>query len=123
MARLPFKSSARHRLLHRHSDHDGLVALSASNREPRAPNAPVLPIVTALLSLLFFSLGLRWIPQTRRRAYTLVGLLGVTLLVGIVAGCGGGSGSGGGGNRTITATYPGDTNYTGSNSNVSITVQ
>ncbi len=90
---------------------------------PRAPNAPVLPIVTALLSLLFFSLGLRWIPQTRRRVYTFVGLLGVALLVGIVAGCGGGSGSGGGGNRTITATYPGDTNYTGSNSNVSITVQ
>ena len=93
--------------------------------EPRSPNAPVLPIVTVVLSLLLFALGLRWIPQTRRRAYAYVSLLAIAMLVGVVVGCGGGSGGGGGGggNRTITATYPGDTNYSGQKGTVSITVQ
>jgi len=92
---------------------------------PATPKAPALPIITALIALVLFSIGLRLIPQTRRRAYALAGLIVVALLVGVVAGCGGGGGGGGGGgsSRTITATYPGDTNYTGANSSVTITVQ
>lgn len=83
------------------------------------------PILAALLSLLVFALGLRWIPRTRRRAYAYAGLLAIALLVGVVAGCGGGGGGGGGGGspRTITASYPGDTNYGGQTGTVSITVQ
>ncbi len=96
-----------------------------STAQPPTPGIPMIPILTALVTLLFFAIGLRSVPQTRRRAYTFAGLLVVALLVGVVAGCGGGSGGGGGGgsSRTITATYPGDTNYTGANSNVTITVQ
>ena len=95
---------------------------TAANR--RTPPTPVLPVLTALLSLLFFALGLRWIPQTRRRAYAYAGLLAIAMLVGVVAGCGGGGGSsGGGGNRTITAAYPGDTNYTSQKGTVSLNVQ
>ena len=91
------------------------------------PTIPRLPLILALASLLLFVLGLRWVPQTRKRAYTFASLLVIALLVGAVAGCGGGGGSsgggGGGGLRTITATYPGDTNYTGSNVQVQILVQ
>jgi hypothetical protein len=82
---------------------------------PGAPAIPRVPLVVALLSLLLFVLGLRWIPQTRRRAYAYAGLVAIALLVGVVAGCGGGSGGGGGGGggstRTIGASYSGDTNY------------
>jgi hypothetical protein len=86
---------------------------------------PVTPIIVALLSLLLFTLGIRWIPRTRRRAYTYAGLLAIALLVGVIAGCGGGSSSGGGGSstRTITASYPGDTNYTAQTGTISIAVQ
>ena len=92
---------------------------------PRTPGLPVTPIIVALLSLLLFTLGLRWIPQTRRRLYTYAGLLAIALLVGVIAGCGGGSsgGTSGGSTRTITASYPGDTNYTGQTGTISITVQ
>jgi Pro-kumamolisin, activation domain len=92
----------------------------------RTPGTPVIPILVALLSLILFGLGLRWIPQSGRRAYAYAGLLGIALLTGVIAGCGGGSsggGGGGGGNRTITASYPGDTNYGSGSGTVSITVQ
>jgi len=93
---------------------------------PGTPAIPRVPLVVALLSLLLFVLGLRWIPQTRRRAYTYAGLLAIALLVGVVAGCGGGSGGGGGGGgstRTIGASYGGDTNYSASAGTTTITVQ
>jgi hypothetical protein len=80
---------------------------------PGTPNFPRIPVIVALLSLLLFLLGLRFVPQTRKRAYTYAGLLVIALLVGVVAGCGGGGGgsSGGSGTRTIGAAYGGDTNY------------
>jgi large repetitive protein len=92
--------------------------------DPGAPNFPRIPTLIALLSLILFALGMRWIPQTRRRAYAYLGLVAIALMVGVVAGCGGGSGGGGGaGTRTITAAYPGDANYTKSSGTVTITVQ
>ncbi len=92
---------------------------------PGAPNFPRIPTLIALLSLILFALGMRWIPQTRRRAYAYLGLIAIALMVGVVAGCGGGSGGGGGGGgtRTITAAYAGDTNYTKSSGTTTITVQ
>lgn len=93
---------------------------------PGTPTIPRIPVIVALLSLLLFALGMRWIPQTRRRAYTYAGLLAIALLVGVVAGCGGGSSSGGGGGsgtRTIGAAYSGDTNYTASSGTAQIIVQ
>ncbi len=90
---------------------------------PRGPRTPVIPIVVALLSVIMFALGWRWMPQPRRRAYAYAGLLAFALLAAGIAGCGGGSGGGGGGgNRTITAAYPGDVNYATSSGTVSITV-
>jgi hypothetical protein len=92
--------------------------------DPGAPNFPRIPTLIALLSLILFALGMRWIPQTRRRAYAYLGVIAIALMVGVVAGCGGGSGGGGGaGTRTITAAYPGDANYTKSSGTVTITVQ
>lgn len=94
--------------------------------DPGTPNFPRIPAVLALLSLLLFALGLRWIPQTRRRAYAYAGLIAIALMVGVVvAGCGGGGGGGGGGGttRTITASYPGDTNYTKSSGTTTIQIQ
>jgi subtilase family serine protease len=90
---------------------------------PGNPQIPGIPLIIAVLSLLLFSLGLRFIPQTRRRAYTFVGLLAIALLVGVVAGCGGGGGGGGGSTRTIGASYPGDTNYTKSSGTTTIQIQ
>jgi subtilase family serine protease len=87
------------------------------------PGAPWMPILAAAFSMLLFALGLRWIPETRRRAYTFAGLLVIALLVGVIAGCGGGSSSGGGSTRTITATYSGDANYTTSTGSTTIQVQ
>jgi hypothetical protein len=81
-------------------------------------------LLIAILSLMFFALGLRFIPQTRRRAYAFVSLLAIAMLVGVIAGCGGGGGSSGGGSaRTISASYPGDTNYTKSAGTTTIQVQ
>jgi pro-kumamolisin-like protein len=93
--------------------------------DPGAPHFPRIPTLIALLSVILFALGMRWIPQTRRRAYAYLGLIAIALMVGVVAGCGGGSGGGGGGagTRTITAAYPGDANYTKSSGTVTITVQ
>jgi hypothetical protein len=81
-------------------------------------------VFLAAVSLLF-ALALRFIPQSRRRAYAYAGLVAIALMVGIVAaGCGGGGGSSGGGStRTITAAYPGDTNYTKSSGTTTIQVQ
>jgi len=95
------------------------------NSGPRTPSIPRVPAILALVSLLLFVLGMRLVPQTRRRAYTYAGLLVIALLVGVVAGCGGGgSGSNtGSGTRTIAASYPGDTNYTSSNASGQIVVQ
>jgi Pro-kumamolisin, activation domain/Bacterial Ig-like domain (group 3) len=91
---------------------------------PGAPNIPRIPAALALLSLILFALGLRWIPQSRRRAYACLGLIAVALMVGFVAGCGGGGGGGSSGStRTITAAYSGDTNYTKSSGTTTITVQ
>jgi subtilase family serine protease len=92
---------------------------------PGTPNIPRIPALLALLSMVLFALGMRWIPQTRRRAYAYAGLIAIVLMVGIVAvGCGGGGGGGGGGStRTITASYPGDTNYTKSSGTTSIQIQ
>ena len=75
--------------------------------------------------MILFALGMRWIPQTRRRAYAYLGLIAIALMVGVVAGCGGGGGGGGGGGsiRTITAAYAGDANYTKSSGTTTITVQ
>jgi hypothetical protein len=75
------------------------------------PRAPWMPVLAAAFSMLLFALGLRWIPETRRRAYTFAGLLVIALLVSVIAGCGGGSSSGGGSARIIGATYSGDANY------------
>ncbi len=93
---------------------------------PEPPGVPLMPLVVALASLLVFAFGLRWMPTGRRqRAYVYAGLVAFALLAVGIAGCGGGSGGGGGGSstRTITATYPGDTNYTGSTGSTSLTIQ
>jgi hypothetical protein len=83
----------------------------------------VIPIIMALLSVMLFALGWRWISPPRRRAYAYAGFLAFALLAAGIAGCGGGGGGGGGGTRTITAAYPGDANYTAQSGTVPITVQ
>jgi hypothetical protein len=95
--------------------------------EPKGPGLPVMPVILALVSLLLFALGLRWVPERRRRAFAVVSFVAFVAFAGTIAGCGGGSGGGGGGGgggttRTIHASYPGDTNYSASSGSVSITV-
>ena len=92
---------------------------------PATLRTPRLPLLVALVSLLVFALGMRWISPPRRRAYALAGIVAIALLVGGVAGCGGGGGGGNGGTiRNITATYAGDSNYAAAPSgSVPITVQ
>jgi len=90
---------------------------------PGTPAIPRVPLLVAVLSLLLLALGLRWIPQTRRRVYTYSGLLMIALLVGVIAGCGGGGGNNNGTTRTIGATYSGDTNYTTSVGTTTIQIQ
>jgi hypothetical protein len=92
--------------------------------KPGSPLIPRIPLLVASLSLLFFTLGMRWISETRRRAYACIGLFVIALLVGVVAGCGGGGGGGGGGStRTIGAAYSGDANYTKSSGTTTIQIQ
>jgi len=81
-------------------------------------------VIVAILSLLLFLLGFRWLPEGRRRAYAYAGLVAFALLVVGVAGCGGGGGGGGGGgtNVMIKAAYSGDTNYAVSSGSTSIIV-
>jgi subtilase family serine protease len=88
------------------------------------PGMPVFLLVVALVSAALFGLGWRWMPAGRRRAYACAALIALALLAAGITGCGssGGGGGGGGSNRTITATYPGDTNYTLSSGSASITV-
>jgi hypothetical protein len=83
--------------------------------------------VAALFTAIAFMLS-RFIPR-KRRSLIFLGL--ILFVVGLATvGCGGSSGGGGGGGGgggskvvTLTATYNGDTNYTGSNSTgVSVTV-
>jgi len=91
---------------------------------PEPPSVPVAPVIVAILSLLLFLLGFRWLPEGRRRAYAYAGLVAFALLVVGVAGCGGGGGGGGGGgtNVMIKAAYSGDTNYAVSSGSTSIIV-
>ena len=93
-------------------------------RRPGPRGVPVIPLVAALASAALFALALRWIPAGRKRAYAYVGLVAFVLLAAGIAGCGGGSGSSGSGpgTRSIKASYPGDTNYTGSNTTITITI-
>ena len=73
---------------------------------------PLVPGVLALLTILLFVLGLKWMPKPRRRAYVYAGFLTLMLTAVAAAGCGGGGGSSGGGkSHTIGASYSGDTNY------------
>jgi hypothetical protein len=98
------------------------TTISALYPPADGPGAPWMPIVAAACSMLLFALGLRWIPESRRRVYTFASLLVIALLVGVIAGCGGGSSGGGGSTRTIGATYSGDANYTTSTMTTSIQV-
>jgi Pro-kumamolisin, activation domain len=93
--------------------------------KPNFPTVPRIPAFIAALSMLLLAVGLRYIPQTRTRAYGYAGLLALALLVGVVAGCGGGSGGGGGGGstRTIAASYSGNANYGKSSASTVIVVQ
>jgi hypothetical protein len=85
---------------------------------------PLLPILIALLSVVFFALGWRWMPAKQRRAYTYAGLLAFVLLAVGIAGCGGGGSSTGRGKTvTISATYAGNVNYKTSSNSTTILVQ
>jgi hypothetical protein len=89
--------------------------------DPRG-RLPLLPILFALLSIVLFGLGWRWMPENRRRTYAYAGFVAFALLAVTIAGCGGGGG-GGGHNVTIKASYVGDTNYAASSGTTNITVQ
>jgi hypothetical protein len=86
------------------------------------PTLPLLPLLFALLSIVLFALGWRWMPEKRRRTYAYGGFLAFALLAVTIAGCGGGGG-GGGHTVTIKASYVGDTNYAASSGSTNITVQ
>jgi hypothetical protein len=83
------------------------------NGRPRFWLTPLVPGVLALLSILLFAFGLKWMPKARRRAYVYAGFATLLLAGLALAGCGGGGGGGGGGGKshTIGASYSGDTNY------------
>src|SRR5208283_4453004 len=49
--------------------------------EPKGPSLPLVPVILALVSLLLFALGWRWMPEGRRRAYAYAGLVAFVLLV------------------------------------------
>jgi hypothetical protein len=84
------------------------------------PTLPLLPTLFALLSIVLFALGWRWMPEKRRRTYAYAGLVAFALLAVTIAGCGGGGG--GGKTVTIRANYVGDTNYATSSGSTNITV-
>jgi hypothetical protein len=88
--------------------------------DPR-PTVPLVPMLFALLSVVFFALGWRWMPEKRRRTYAYAGFVAFALLAVAIAGCGGGGGSGH--TVTIKASYVGDTNYAASSGTTKITVQ
>jgi hypothetical protein len=93
-----------------------------TTRSPR-PTLPLFPIVLALLSIVFFALGWRWMPEKRRRTYAYAGFLVFALLAVTIAGCGGGGGSSSGKTVTIKANYVGDMNYAASSGTTNITVR
>jgi hypothetical protein len=86
------------------------------------PQVPVIPIgIVALLLLLVFLAMQRRLSVGKRIGYAAAGLVLFACVAAGIAGCSGsGSGGGGGGGsaRSITATYAGDSNYTGSTSAV-----
>ena len=90
-------------------------------RDPR-PMAPWLPLALAFASIVCLLLGLRWMPEKRRRAYAYAGFLVFALLAVGIAGCGGGGGGGGGKTVTIKASYSGDTNYVSSSGSGTVAV-
>jgi hypothetical protein len=87
------------------------------------PTLPLLPAFFALLSILLFAIGWKWMPEKRRRRYAYAGFVAFALLAVSIAGCGGGGGGGGGHMVTINANYVGDTNYAASSGSTTITVQ
>jgi hypothetical protein len=87
------------------------------------PTQPLLPLLFALLSILLFAFGWRWMPEKRRRTYAYAGFVTFALLAVAIAGCGGGGGGGGGHTVTIKASYVGDTNYAASSGSTNINVQ
>jgi hypothetical protein len=93
------------------------------------PKIPTIPLVLFALGLILFLALVRWMPESRRRAYGYAALVAFALLAGVIAGCGGGGssngggGGGGGSTRTIKATYSGDTNYSTSNGSTTIQIQ
>ncbi len=89
--------------------------------DPR-PTLPLLPLLFALLSMVLFMFGWRWIPEKRRRTYAYTGFLAFALLAAGIVGCGGGGG-GGGHTATIKASYVGDTNYAASSGTTTIAIQ
>jgi Pro-kumamolisin, activation domain/Bacterial Ig-like domain (group 3) len=91
-------------------------------RNPR-PTAPLLPILIALLSIVFFALGWRWMPEERRRTYAYAGAVAFALLAVGIAGCGGGGSSNSGKTVTVNATYAGNVNYKTSAGSTTILVQ
>jgi hypothetical protein len=97
-----------------------LYPLPQSRRRP-----PVAPIVLLALSIAAYLAAIRWMPQSRKRAYAYAGVIAIALLAAGIAGCGGGGGGGNGGGKTVTinASYAGDTNYISSTGSTQITVQ
>ncbi len=89
---------------------------------PRTPYLPKVPAFFLALSVLLFLILLRWRPPAKRRAYAYAGLVCFALLAAGIAGCGSSGGSNGR-SLTISASYPGDTNYAASSGSTTITVQ
>ena len=93
---------------------------------PRGPVAPVV-IVLLLMVMLATYVATRRAPASTRLRYAAAGLILFACVAAGIAGCSGGGGGGGGGGShadSITATYSGDANYTGSTSAaVTVTVQ
>jgi hypothetical protein len=92
------------------------------NDNPR-PIVPLLPTLFALLSVVLFALGWRWMPEKRRRTYAYAGFLAFALMAVGIAGCGGGGSNNGTHTVTIKASYVGDANYAASSGSTTITVQ
>jgi hypothetical protein len=94
--------------------------------DSRPRNTP-LTIVTCLAAVLAFaSFLLAARMPVRRRRYACAGVAFFLFAAAALVGCSGSGSSGGGGGsgRSITATYSGDSNYSGStSSSISITVE
>jgi len=96
-----------------------ISALYPPSKDPR-PTVPLIPVLIALLSIVLFALGWRWMPEKRRGAYAYAGFLAFALFAVSIAGCGGG---GGGHSVTINAAYSGDGNYTSSTASAGVAVR